>query len=59
MAYKECTLMNLRMLVMESYIRDSGIKRLVRETEWASNSGPTVQSTRECGRKTKLAAKAG
>jgi tRNA pseudouridine-54 N-methylase len=55
----ECILMSLRMSVMADYLKDSGIKRLVKEMELVSNSGLMARNMKVCGAKIKPTAKAG
>ena len=57
MEYHESLSMSSRTVVMANFIRDSGIKRLGRETESAFNSGLMVPNMKANGEEIKLMAK--
>ena len=54
MEYREYIQMNLKMWEMVDYIRDSGIRKLAREMEWAYSSGRMAANMKACGKEIKL-----
>jgi hypothetical protein len=53
MELTECTLMNIKMSAMESYIKDSGTRRREIEMELVFNSGLMAPNMKVCGDKIK------